>query len=117
MFIASDQVRTIVRNNLCYQNATDDIRNDAGTSTIDSNHCQGTGCQQYGNPQLTATYHPQPGSPVINAGTQAGGLCSVTATDPEGVQRCAGKNPSIGAFEGTGVAPLPSPSNLRILSQ
>jgi len=75
------------------------------------------------NPNTTATFvnaagddfRLKAGSPAINAGTNATGVCSIVTTDIAGTTRCIGASIDAGAYEfGSGPPALPAPTNLRI---
>ncbi len=80
----------VVRNNICYQNASADIYLQSGSSTSDHNL---TGTDPVFANASTGDFHIQSGSPAIDAGSAT----EAPSTDFDGVARAASVD--IGAFE------------------
>jgi parallel beta-helix repeat protein len=109
--VAVTGTNSIIRNNICYQNAVDAVVDDGASGTL-------TGNNLTINPKFVNAasfdFHLQAGSPAINAGL----TLSVVATDYAGTPRPQGAGYDIGAYEYGNSTPAPTkPTNFHIAQQ
>jgi hypothetical protein len=91
VYVGSDSTGAIVQNNVCWQNATNSIKNDGSKSSIANNLTADPKFTDAGNKD----FRLQVGSPAIDAGVKI----SAVGTDFAGMARPQGAAYDLGAYE------------------
>jgi len=113
--VNSVSTNAIIRNNIAYQNGNGSVAHqivDWGAAGIVVDHNL-VAVDPYFVNASAHNFSLQAGSPGIDAGA----TINVVTTDIQGIARSQGAAYDIGAYEySTGSTPLPTPSNLRLIS-